>query len=50
MNIDIEAARQVVYTNGRVLERHRMATLLEGASTDARLTRDPARGDLPVGE
>ncbi|HET9421578.1 MAG TPA: hypothetical protein VFO49_10600 [Nocardioides sp.] len=38
MNIDIAAARQFVHANGRVLERHRLATLLDGAPADPLLT------------
>ena len=34
MTIDIEAARQFVHANGRVLERHRLATLIDGAPTE----------------
>ena len=38
MNIDIDAARQFVHANGRVIERHRLATLLDGAPTEPLLT------------
>ncbi len=38
MNIDIEAARQFIYGHGRVLERHRLATLIDGAPTEPLLT------------
>ncbi len=38
MTIDIEAARQFVHTNGRVIERHRLATLVDGAPTAPLLT------------
>ncbi|MDZ5620977.1 hypothetical protein [Nocardioides bizhenqiangii] len=38
MNIDIDAARQFIHANGRVLERHRLATLLDGAPTEPLLT------------
>lgn len=38
MNIDLDAARQFVHANGRVLERHRLATLLDGAPTEPLLT------------
>ena len=38
MTIDIEAARQFVYANGRVIERHRLATLIDGAPTEPLLT------------
>jgi hypothetical protein len=34
VTIDIEAARQFVHTNGRVLERHRLASLVDGGSTE----------------
>ena len=38
MNIDLDAARQFVHANGRVLERHRLAALLDGAPTEPLLT------------
>ena len=38
MNIDIDAARQFVHANGRVIERHRLATLLDGAPLEPLLT------------
>ncbi len=34
MTIDIEAARQFVHANGRVIERHRLATLIDGAPNE----------------
>ena len=38
MTIDIEAARQFVHANGRVIDRHRLATLVDGAPTEPLLT------------
>ena len=38
MTIDIEAARQFVHANGRVIERHRLATLIDGAPIEPLLT------------
>jgi len=34
MSIDIEAARQFIHTNGRLIDRHRLATMLDGASVE----------------
>ena len=38
MSIDLDAARQFVHNAARVLERHRLAALLDGGSTEAVLT------------
>ncbi len=38
MTIDIEAARQFIHTNGRLIDRHRLATLLDGAPVEPLLT------------
>lgn len=38
MSIDIEAARQFIYANGRVIERHRLAAMVDGAPIEPLLT------------
>jgi hypothetical protein len=38
MTIDIEAARQFLYANGRLIDRHRVAAMLDGASVEPLLT------------
>ncbi len=38
MTIDIEAARQFVHANGRLIDRHRFATMLDGTSVEPLLT------------
>lgn len=38
MTIDLGAARQFVYANGRLIDRHRLATMLDGAPREPLLT------------
>jgi hypothetical protein len=38
MSIDIEAARQFVHANARLIDRHRMAAMLDGAPVEPLLT------------
>src|SRR4051812_19085105 len=38
MTIDIDAARQFLYANGRLIDRRRLATVLDGAPVEPLLT------------
>jgi hypothetical protein len=38
MTIDIEAAREFIHANGRLIDRHRLATMLDGAPVEPVLT------------
>ena len=38
MTIDIEAAREFIHANGRLIDRHRLATMLDGAPVEPQLT------------
>ena len=38
MTIDIEAAREFIHANGRLIDRHRLATMLDGAPVEHLLT------------